>query len=613
MDPIIDALIYRYAKNQPTQGNTDRDTLIAFVLSIQSFSDTNSLLAQIKAQHPDWQLPASAIAILACVDACSKIIFKLTLMEPCIDQLLRHAIPRVAAHMLMDPSLPLSKKTTVLIILDRLSEGLIGWTPDLGLAGNNLRDKLQQSLQAISPLDMNASTINEDISNFLDKESNRILRLEQRLADTETGIMRSQQTKNLSAAMINRATQDKLISQNFIEFLHGPWHDSLQLIIHTHGINSEAWQRAEKLTETIVWTYQPIDPDSADAADQNQRLYSIIEHLPNEIKELLVALEHDHAAIDVALIAIEQDHVAIISDQQLQYVAFQPLPDERSVMAGSRVSRVLLRKIDALKTGQWFAFEEAGQPPIRIKLILKLDDINQLLFTNRNGMRVLQKSFAEFAYYLSSRVARPLNSGAMFSSTFSQFYAAITTEYEDYQKLIADRKIMVRRADQARDASRQKALQEANALASANNATDQPENTRQQPVEAEPTNSSELASQSSVDASSTSAARLNEYSKEVTQQVHGLTAGHYLKLRTKSGDYQQARLAVRNKRTDRMIFIDPDGIKIGEFNSQQLAQLLTDGEAQFNQDGKGFEDALAEVVTKLRLDRNKSYDDLTGK
>lgn len=226
---------------------------------------------------------------------------------------------------------------------------------------------------------------------------------------------------------------------------------------------------------------------------------------------------------------------------------------------------------------------------------------------------MLQKSFAEFAYYLSSRVARPLNSGAMFSSTFSQFYAAITTEYEDYQKLIADRKIMVRRADQARDASRQKALQEANALASANNATDQPENTRQQPVEAEPTNSSELASQSSVDASSTSAARLNEYSKEVTQQVHGLTAGHYLKLRTKSGDYQQARLAVRNKRTDRMIFIDPDGIKIGEFNSQQLAQLLTDGEAQFNQDGKGFEDALAEVVTKLRLDRNKSYDDLTGK
>ncbi len=45
---------------------------------------------------------------------------------------------------------------------------------------------------------------------------------------------------------------------------------------------------------------------------------------------------------------------------------------------------------------------------------------------------------------------------------------------------------------------------------------------------------------------------------------------------------------------------------------EQLVQLLVAGEGEINDGGVEFEDTLAQVVTKLRQDRNKSYDDLTG-
>ena len=74
----------------------------------------------------------------------------------------------------------------------------------------------------------------------------------------------------------------------------------------------------------------------------------------------------------------------------------------------------------------------------------------------------------------------------------------------------------------------------------------------------------------------------------------------------------ECKLAVKLTAVDKMIFVSRSGIRIGEYSTEELVQILVAGEGEIEHGGVEFEDTLAEVVTKLRHDRNKSYDDLTG-
>lgn len=109
---------------------------------------------------------------------------------------------------------------------------------------------------------------------------------------------------------------------------------------------------------------------------------------------------------------------------------------------------------------------------IRIKLVLKLDDVRQLLFSNRNGMKVLQKSYEEFAYYLASHTVKTLNRGDAFLSTYKNYFDGLITEYEKHQKRIANRRIEVEEQDIERKIAGKKALSDAKKLAINREASD---------------------------------------------------------------------------------------------------------------------------------------------
>ena len=100
--------------------------------------------------------------------------------------------------------------------------------------------------------------------------------------------------------------------------------------------------------------------------------------------------------------------------------------------------------------------------------------------------------------------------------------------------------------------------------------------------------------------------------RDLTTTVQGLNIGAWLKLPGADGDLTECKLAVRLTTPDKMIFVSRTGVKIGDYTSEQLLSLIVAGDAEIQEEGVEFEDTLAQVVTKLRVDRNKSYDDLTG-
>lgn len=597
---VIDALKYRYIKMKGSGACTGQDQLIQLLRDItneQLATDAN-LITLVAESNPDSVLSDGNKAVLHSVDDCLQLISKLIDIEQEIDQKLRTLAPELACQLLQTPHMPLEiPGHSIFTLLDLLVSASVGWAPDLGRSGEQLYGKVCEIVASVRTGKEDYKEVEANLQAFMDKEKKRTNKLEERLIASETGILRSRKSKIMTAQMINKEMNAKKLTAPIIEFMQGPWYDSIQLLALTRGFDSEEWFRAVKMTETIIWTYQPIELEDKEALHkEKQRLYRIIEHIPAEIRELLVALEHKSESAEAALQDIEHEHVMVISGQKLEYEDFSPLETgEEDFNPATSVSRILLRKVNQMEPGQWFTFEE-DNVSVRIKLILKLEDIKQLLFTNRNGMKALEKSFDALAYYLSARVIKPLNHENVFSSTFAAYYQSLVDKFEQYRK---------QAAEDREEAAREEATQEAAIAEARTIALAKEEAIRQQQEREQEERLMHAREEASKEEN-------QEKVKELTTTVNALNVGAWLKLPGADGVVETCKLAVKIAAADKMIFINHAGVKVGEYSTQQLVQLLVAGEGEIEDGGVGFEDALVQVVTKLRQDRDKSYDDLTG-
>jgi hypothetical protein len=591
---VVEALKQRYVTGDPGTANVSSVDVAEFLRQCPAdeLQSDNNLTLLIAAGQPDWILSASDLAVISSVRDCMTMIFGLIDLDDKVETHLRGTTPILAVELLLVPELPLAESpSSVLTILDLLLDATIGWSGDQGRSGEQLLSKLSSTLDSLRSEKTDYAEIQADLTAFLEKEQKRIVKLEERLAASESGKLRSQRGRAIAADTINVAMEGQKLTSGIAHFLKGPWFESLQLLAITKGVDSDEWIRATKLTETIIWTYQPTKDET-----EKQRLYRIVEHLPSEIRDLTLALEHNVDESEAALAGIEEDHLLMVSGQELEYEDVEPLNVEGQVLdQHTSVSKILLRKVNNLKLGQWFTFND-GDKSARIKLVLKLEDVKQMMFTNRNGMKALEKSFDEMAYLMSSGVIKALNHESIFSSTFSSFYQGLIDEH--------DRKIkLAEEADQEeaeREAARTKALKEAEALARAR------EEEERQRKEEDKANRLERAK------TEASKSENQEKLAEIAEVVSQLNIGAWLKLPAADGELEECKLAVRVASADKMIFVSRTGVKVGDYSAEQLVSLLVAGEAVIEDSGVEFEDTLAQVVSKLRQDRNKSYDDLTG-
>ncbi|MFT4797149.1 MAG: hypothetical protein ACJAYE_001129 [Candidatus Azotimanducaceae bacterium] len=597
MDEVAQALLHRYIKEPASTPNVGASDVAIYLEALTDFPEASTLVGHVRTNQPDWQLDDLSHAILCSADDCATVIFRITQIAPQIGTQFRRILPRLTASLLNSPGLAVAKQPTLLMILDSLNQGMIGWTEGLGAGSNKLHSVFNDAIEKLLSNDTDFEALLVEVAAFMSKESDKIRRLEERLAASETGLVRSKQAKVLAANLINKKAKNKVATTSLSEFLRGPWYDSIQLLVNEKGIHSEAWRRANALTETLLWTYQPIDNEREDAEQEKQRLYRLIEHLPQEIRELLVALQHSTDIAESALDTLEVDHVGIVSGVPPNYIEFEPIPSE-AIESRSTVSRVLLRRVNELSSGQWFSHVEGDQVQL-IKLVLKLDDVNQLLFTNRNGMKVMQKSFDEFAYDLSSHVVKSINPDAVFSSTFNTYYQGLIDEFRKHRQLIADRKAEVDRLDQDRKKAQIKAQDEARQLGFAR---EEAERNRQEAIKTSRLRNARAEAEKFENA---------DVLAEFITIVASLGTGAMIRLPDATGQKQDCKLAVRIAAADKMIFVDQAGMKAGDYKTQQLVELLVAGQAELGDVGDEFEDTLAAVVSKLRSDREKSYDDLT--
>ena len=478
-------------------------------------------------------------------------------------------------------------------ILDIAQHSGAGYQPELGRAAEKLIADWRAALTPLAAGDWAAAL--DHLAQHWQAEQARLTKLEQRLVDSERGQLRTRRAQQQAARVLNVAMAGKRLTQAAVDYLQQDWYRELQWGALQFGDNDPAsgapsaqWQRRAELTERLVNSLvDPLDDD-----DARQQLYHLISEVDTELRAVLSEHAADPEIVENQLARIQQQHLALLKGKPLAPTTFTLLANHDPWLSPTTsISRDLLRQVTELDLQRWFLLRVNGSDS-RIKLVLKMDDTSQLLFSNRLGVRALQKSFEEFAYLISLGEATPLPGAGQASNALRQVLLQLMQRADARARSEGEARQRELLEQQRRQQAKEKALAEATALAEqqARAESEALERAREQEAQRR---RAHIEEQSGVAEQQTRAMR---------QQATLLTVGSWVELHDDIGTVQRVKLAVKLP-SGKLIFVDRDGVRRAEFDRDAFAQRLLEGSAQILNQGPQFDDTLARVVHGLRRDR----------
>jgi hypothetical protein len=460
------------------------------------------------------------------------------------------------------------------------------------------------------------AAISTEMSAIAAKAQLRSSKMAQRLIDAEQGRIRVAQSKEQAAAMINAALETYPAPAEIGEFLKGPWYESAQLVLLKFGKNSPEWETVFRTTMNLLESLQPPPADQDQQAAHRQHIFELISQIEKDLPLWLLSLQHDGKAVDDAMGSIGFFHAKVLRKQALELKRIPHLTAPRKVSSEQyRDSAVC-----ALEEGQWFILDTHNSPSLRAKLVIRLDDEQQLLFTNQAGLKVLQKSFSDFARLMSTGKVIMLDTGASFSRSLARCAGLETEDDLDEYTGVAAEKARIREAQRQqaelerarveREMAERKRIQleqrqrEQERLERLQREQELADQLRREREEAERLRREKLERErqqllrereeaSQLQQKWEEACRQHRKRVELEQQKHrlkrasdpedpaettdlNLPTGTWLGFRDGNAS-TLARLAVYNREHNQYIFVDRHGMKTRQLRGQQLMLLVARG------------------------------------
>lgn len=482
--------------------------------------------------------------------------------------------------------------------------------------------RLQMALSAPEPSNPTApleSTLAalDSLAHWLTSEQQRASLLEQRLCDTELA------TRKLALA---HARVVKLINQSLAQrplplALHSPLASILQTELQYWASNTPPadlaslplwvhWQRILPLLGQ-VFSHQDIQVEE-------QQLYSLIPALLAELERSLAHSLNNAPAYQQWVELLSQSLMMAIQQQPQDTGLFAPLPlpDGHSGIT-AKVPLTLLQATEGIKQGDWILLRGNDQAPIRCKLLLKNADVDQLLFVDHTGRKVMTKTNKEFALWLSTGIAQPLQTpsvadaiepvlGAFIADLNQRLRAQLHQQKQKAEALMqafkAEQQALAEQAERERHAelARQQAEAEAR-QAAARKARAEAQRLADEHQRRAAEKAAALERQLQ-EAEKARVAEAEAREESVRHTLDTLQVGAWVDMFTAEGSPMRAKLSVIISATGKYIFADQVGRKIAEFTRTDLIDQLRAGTLKVVRNGDNFEDQLAKVIRSLRRD-----------
>jgi len=555
-------------------------------------TQNDELISSLDQSLAPYEKPSAEVfGQLRFIESLFEFYFSSNNLDPQINQTLNSLVRLSAAWQLNNERWIWDATNPLRQALSLVQTNAIGWQTENGKSAQRFVDNLRQHLLQICNQWLEPADAISDLQTFFNKEKDRSCKLEKRLRDAERGALRARHSQQFSITFLN----DQIAGQKFpaciSQFLLGDWLESLRLHLIKHTEHSPEWENIAKLTETLVWSFQPCKEGDSTT---KQGLYNAIPDLHDEIRDNCINLLHNSEQLEQQLALMDAQHLNVLKGVELTYDDFDLIScDDPLESSAVKISSALKGEVEALAEQQWFIRQENGQTQ-RLKLVLKLDDAQQLLFCNQIGQKSAQYSFDEFAYLLSIKTVKPLLLNDSLVRSADQIVEALTTRHELQQEKLNQQLQMKaeleRRNEQRRAEAREKALEEAERLAKIEAERKQAEIDTLKLAE-------QQRRQSLMDAEKKAGEdRLQQY----TQKMEQLTMGSIVEFTDEFGETARCKLAVKMKSSGRYIFVNNAGIKERELQSDDLIEQLMNGSANIVNLGIQFEDTLAQVVSSLR-------------
>ena len=330
----------------------------------------------------------------------------------------RRLKPLIAALAITDPKFMTPGAHPIHKLLDHIQDRGIGWQSRLERMGATLEQQITRAVDDSrrwfedNGTDLNA--IYRELTGSMERDQTRAQRMVQRVVETEEGKVRTAAAKQEAARMINAALKKYPAPEDIGEFIKGPWYTSAQLLLLKFGLHSDQWKSMSATTETLLDSLQSLEQAEE---KRRQHIFEVVTQLPKEMRRWLLSLHHDTEAVNEAMGLVEFTHLRILRQQPVDLQSISPIVvEDDHILAGDAQHSNALKK---WSEGQWFLVEQGGSA-LRAQLVLKIEQSQQLLFTNMAGIKVLLLSYQAFNQLLLQRKVTPLYSGASFSLSLAR-------------------------------------------------------------------------------------------------------------------------------------------------------------------------------------------------
>ncbi len=416
----------------------------------------------------------------------------------------------------------------------------------------------------------------------------RLKRLLDRLSETEQGAMKSSFANKNSAQLLLDIAQDIKLPDHWVHFLLKSLRIELNVLIAGQGVTAKILPTLKQNLRRFIAIYHPDSQNTFnmnDAMNQSVALErQLIENFPN----LKQAVEAVFATSAADLLQLEAGHGVTGVSQSLTEAGLC------YVNADNAVSQLLLDKVAHTRVGQWFIYtcSEGSETSVqRVELLLKLDDIQQYLFVNANGQKVLSCDIEQFAALLSSQGLKTFSQDTLLTQTCEIIISKLLDKFDAAEAAMNNKQLAEQQEKEAlkkqqlRQEAAHKARLEAKALAA------EMERRSIKPV-----------APSNTEAGNMTATVSTEIIRKLRMAIDGLLIGSWIEV--KDGvDSKQLKLAVKFTATNRFVFVNPEGITDREMQRDELVEAVMQKNIVIMETDQFFADRLNALLAQVEREQ----------
>lgn len=565
----------------------DRDTLVSMLhklsaLNAQAHND--SITSQLNQHHPGINLGVEEQAIIVFIDDGLSKLLKQVDMEFRVEAMIRNLAPLLAIEALTNNVHCLRGPLKIYDLLDTLVRHFAGWSEDLGVLGETYIERAEASLLPLNRGKITPSEALKQLQQDLKSEHRRQQKLEQNLICSQSERLIQDGAKRAAAEMLNQHMAGQSLALFIIFMLQGAWYELIQKVQCTYGEDSKQWQQIDKLTADIVKALQP----EANSATRDE----LFSNVPSRISEYIAELDFETDFVKPCLADLEAEFEAINEGNPSIPCDFEPMDAASLSGIDGDIEPTLARKVASTEVGGWYLYDdkkESDEKIARIKLIVNREASARLVFTNQNRRKVLNMTYTEFAARLSSGTIRSLNPDLDFTEFMTRHLGFVVGTVKAQKA----RELKEREAAQRKQISKQFLSRQQVRI------SDEMQQLKQRAAQKK--KRADLLRHKAQ-------AKLDS----ANEAVDKLRPEAWVKLPLMEGTHTPCKLVAVVSAADKYIFANRAGIKVAEYTAHQLAQMIVTENSEILDTGAEFDQVLASVVSGLRENRTKSFDQLTG-